>query len=370
MLGSAPSAAHAYRTTVDDPEVGRVAVWRGTALDVYVGTGAPLTAETIGSALQAATSEANAATCPPPSLVIGSSASGPAAPGDGRSTIEVVSAAWTARGLPAERGATTDVQIVLAPDGTAAIVEADIYLNAGDYAFSTDAGAPDTLWLPRVLQHEALHALGLLHPCEHDGAGGAPTCEPLDLIYRESAVYPDYLGDRGLTLGPDDEAALCAVYPPPAPCAPGCPAGLRCDGGACVPDTCRGAGCSCETTCGGACSADADCAQGVCGIAGDAASICVPSGSVGARCASGNDCATLLCLTSMRVGSYCTVGCTADAECAGMQVCSEVEGRSVCAPSPPQGGCSVARHRAPFDRLIAVLSFLTVAIHARRRRTS
>jgi hypothetical protein len=98
-----------------------------------------------------------------------------AAPGDGLNTIEWVQS-WVTRGFPPDAAGATDVQYVKQAGGDWSIAEADVYLNA-EFAWTTDvprsALERDVL---SVVTHEAGHVLGLLHPCETDGADGAPVC--------------------------------------------------------------------------------------------------------------------------------------------------------------------------------------------------
>lgn len=79
------------------------------------------------------------------------------------------------------------------------IYDADIEVNTANNHFTTteDPG-PDDVDLLSVLTHEAGHFLGLSHSAE------------------DATMFPDYT--RGTTsirvLSPDDQAAICVVYPP------------------------------------------------------------------------------------------------------------------------------------------------------------
>jgi len=135
----------------------------------------------------------------------------PAEPGDGVNTIEIVETDWESLGFPPDAAGANDIFFQEQDDGSWAIVEADIYINAEHHSFTT-ANSPegDERSLVGVLTHEAGHALGLLHPCEPDGADGAPKCEPEDApsdlmspYYAPDQTYPEE----------EDYAGLCYLYP-------------------------------------------------------------------------------------------------------------------------------------------------------------
>lgn len=355
------STAHAYRTFADDPEVGRAAHWPESSMEweVYV---PPAAADRMPSAeLAEVTSRAAmavaAADCSPPYVLASTTRTGGASPGDGRNTIEIVVEDWVGRGFPSGQGATTDVQLEISEDGTAEIVEADMYLNFAGYEFVTSGAHGDVLDLQSVVTHELLHGLGLLHVCEEGGELNAPICAP---EHRTSAVYPVYVGEAARTLARDDLEGLCFLYPTPCPLS--CPAGSVCSDGACTPPQ------------PGACSENDDCTAGkVCGQAGPKRGICVGAGQSGAPCTMGEECDSLLCVSG-HGRSYCTVSCEFDDQCEGLQRCAVVAGRSVCAPLG-ETGCSVAhpqrsaeRWRWPWLALGALL--LSGLIRRGRRRSS
>lgn len=367
--------AHAYRTFADDPEVAYPARWTSSSIEWDVSSSEPLegwSPADLHEAAQGAFAIWTAVGCADVQVGLGTVTSAPAQPGDGRNTIAVVSHDWTGRGFPAGRGATTDVRLERAVDeltGEEAvrIVEADIYLNAEDYGFVSDEPASGELDLRALLVHELGHLLGLLHVCEHDGLGGAPGC--VDAALQTSALYPDYLGAR--TLSDDDAAGLCALYPAGAACDVTCPVGTECRDGLCVdpacgepfcPDPCLGEECDV-----GRCAPDSSCEDGACALVGENRGYCVSEGSSGAQCTQGGDCTSRLCLTSESLGSYCTVECIADAECGGTQRCAEVDGVDVCAPLPPQSGCSVAARARGAASVPLALPLLALLLRIRRR---
>lgn len=81
--------------------------------------------------------------------------------------------------------------------GPGEIWDADIALNAFQFKFSTD-GSSDSNDLQAVLTHEVGHWLGLDHSKD-----------------TNATMFAKYGGGTGLrTLDPDDEAGICALYPP------------------------------------------------------------------------------------------------------------------------------------------------------------
>jgi hypothetical protein len=154
-----------------------------------------------------------------------------AGPSDGRNTIQFVESGWDELGYPAEASGATDVQYEKI-DGEWRIVETDVYINAESFVWATTSTAPaGARTVFSVLFHEAGHILGLLHPCEEDGADSAPRCDREELSPTDSVMYPVYNPSQ-TSLQPDDIAGACYLYP--ACETEGCPAGTECSVQGCV----------------------------------------------------------------------------------------------------------------------------------------
>lgn len=401
---AAPRAS-AYRTLADTPEfAGEPVRWRSPAIEMDVATQdlAGLSRADVDRAVRAAFETWNEVPCSGVTIALGGFTDSYAAPGDGRNTIQWVSTAWSARGYAADAAATTDVQFGNSGEGWE-IVEADIYLNADTFRFvAGDPGGDATLRdLQAVITHEVGHAaIGLLHPCEHDGGDGAPLCRD-DGPEATSALYPRYLGMSQRALSADDAAGACFLYPSETCATLGCPEGLacvedrcvtpmsepppgctsdaecfaheRCVAGACVlgdapagdPCTdaheCSGAACV-DGHCTRACETDAHCPESF----GCIDAVCTSElGLFADSCSDGRDCASGLCLTGSASGSFCTRECAVDA-CPTGFACAEVGGRSVCR-MPPSGGCAVAASEGPPWAQLSVAWFV-LAMLVRRRR--
>lgn len=337
-VGVVPSRALAYRTFEDDPAVARAARQPSDVIawDIVAPDATDPDAASFQAAATAAFDTWSAASCTSLSHRFEGRSTQPAAPGDGRNSIELVRAGWLDRGFPAGRGATTDVQLRTL-EGQAEIVEADIYVNLDDFEFVSQP-MPDALDRQGVLTHEIGHLLGLLHPCELE-AGTAPTC--VDVVDADASVlYPTYLGARSLS--PDDEAGLCALYPSSG-CPLSCAIGFECAGAGCVPcatlrceaPVCPGPDCSPPT-----CGADGECAVGACARAGEHAGECVLAGDFGTECTAANDCVSGLCLVGAST-SFCTSRCVDDTGCEGETRCGAVGSSRVCEPLPASAGCAV-----------------------------
>lgn len=304
----------------------------------------------------------------------------PAARGDGRSTVSVVSAGWSALGLPSGKGATTDVQITRDATGHAVIVEADVYLNMDQNRFSFE-GVPTSgeLDLRGVLTHEIGHLLGLLHPCEHSSAD-APECATAE---ASTCMYPDYTGTSQRALGADDIAGVCALYPSSsAPCSPSCAAGQTCVDGACQA-SCPSCVCDGGMAADGGCVSnvvqcveDDQCGTGMCIRWGGRRGTCAPASTLGTVCEHGVDCASGLCARSVNLGyAVCTRRCDVDAECESGAACTTIGADRVCMPEvTPSPSCHViaglrgARSSSRYS-LLALLPLLALA-RRRQRRTN
>ena len=319
-------------------------------------------------------------------------ASGSGAPvaDDGRNGIGWLSEGWVERGFPENTAGTTDIIYRRNEAGDWEIVEADILLNADDFEWRTSSGEVDSRIraIEAIVAHEAGHALGLLHVCETDGAEGAPLCGDSS-EYAERTMYPLYTGPEQATLGADDEAGLCFLYPgcgacPDATtCVDGqceplcgtrvCTAGEQCVDGACQIPERPGDPCEHDDTCGDGrrcverrcegvglvgdpCGVGAECQSGRCGPDGYCTTacdvgcpagfrcqgdVCIAEGGVlGDACEGGEACASGVCLSGASSTSTCTRFCADDTPCPIGHVCKEIGGSSVCAPRA-SSGCSV-----------------------------
>jgi hypothetical protein len=275
--------------------------------------------------------------------------------GDGVNTISWVREGWT---LDRAVGAHTDLIAEKRQDGSFAIVEADVQLNAEDFDWTIDA-TPDahTKELRSILLHEIGHFLGLSHPCAPqsgacsdgcDADEGLPQCTP-----DEDAVVmnPVYDASR-VNLSEDDIAGFCALYPrsdcdEQTPCADGfecvsgaclkaCGDALCRTGETCVDATCKPAcsGATCEATC----ATNTDCTLGeVCSPGGQCTSGDVP---LGEPCAVDGDCDLGLCNDGV-----CAKACQKDAECADAETCAppaSADTWGLCQGSPLPFGAKCA----------------------------
>jgi Matrixin len=354
-----------------------------------------------------------------------------AKPGDGRNSVQWVSD-WNGRGFPKASPGATDVQYVKDQDGQWVISEADVYLNL-NFDWTTDPALDDRKSVRAVLTHEFGHALGLLHPCELDGADGAPECSS-SAAFATTEMYPVYSPTQ-VSLTDDDVAGLCFLY------APGCrdstcPTGTLCVGGACVPRcgdascapsfecvnnqcvstgcdgvSCLGNTCADDSDCaprefceasrcargmlllGDACQHAHDCADGAC-LAGTCAQACstrspcrdgrpcdVDTGAchselapMGASCHFATDCSGGYCAADGASEAFCTRPCgDGEPPCPSGWVCRRANGERVCsADNRTSGACSFAPASSspfPFLELMTSLSFASWCFMRRRRHS-
>jgi len=132
------------------------------------------------------------------------------------------------------------VTSVFAKAADGEIVDADIELNAVNFQWTNipDSGVnpkPGAADLANVLTHELGHLLGLSDNCVRAPAGTpplddsgkpAPDCDTAPAALRESTMFPDTVANdiRKRTLGADDVAAVCALFPLYMPPDAGAPA--------------------------------------------------------------------------------------------------------------------------------------------------
>lgn len=220
---------------------------------------------------------------------------------------------------------------------SSSLVEADMEMNGVHFQWTTSPGSGSSVNVYSIALHEGGHWMGLGHSSD-----------------SSASMYYAYSGGIS-TLGADDEAGICALYPggggTPTDCTvTGCPAGEACVGGRCVADpgpTPEGGG-MCAP-----CTAHAGC--------GDADDYCLSypdgQGYCGVACTGDGDCAGARCMTLSNGARQCirysgsspscagggpAPGCTSDTDCAAGQRCD----RGVCVSAgggtTPLGGTCAA----------------------------
>jgi MYXO-CTERM domain-containing protein len=308
----------------------------------------------------------------------------PAAPGDGVNTIQWIKSGWVERGLPRDAAGATDVQYERASGGEWRIVEADVYLNAELFRWlpAGEGPEPDYRSVLSVLTHEMGHVLGLMHPCEPGGSGGAPDCSSHSEM-QGVTMYPLYSVAQS-ELSEDDTAGVCFLYDPCAfsECTPpdggippdgGTPdagAGhlVKPDGEQCATDVeCAGGKCADGGRCARVCHVDSDCGGGFC-VSG----ACTSRGAdAGAQCAESTDCASGLCVLGRPSGGFCSNACTEATQCSAGWECTDVDGTFVCAPPDVQaagGGCAVPAPPVGTSLPWPLLALAALARRFRRKR--
>lgn len=202
--------------------------------------------------------------------------------------------------------------------GGSRIIEADMEMNGVNFTWTTGSGSYSRVNTYSIVLHEGGHYYGLGHS-----------------NVRGSSMWPSY-GGGIVSLGPDDEAGICALYPGSGATdctVTGCPTGEECVSGSCRPvegdgsmcSPCRGPGdCSGSALCVGypdgggycatPCRSDADCGGDRC-LNTSGGPLCIRFDGGTPSCAGG------------------TSGCTNDSQCAPTEICS---GGS-CVPRPTTG---------------------------------
>ena len=429
--------ARAYRTGADLPQLASTPKvrWESATIEYELNDiGAPGVsfADVQTAAWDAARSWASIS-CGGPDFRYRGATSDHAIPADGRNTVEWVSD-WSARGFLADAAGQTDVQYEQNDAGEWRIVEADIYLNAEDHAWSSGTSADDsTRDVATVLTHELGHVLGLMHPCELTAQGTAPRCTE---SFGRPTMHPVYGADQ-LSLEADDEAGACFLYPS-ANCSDDscgldhvctrdgcvdscggkvCASGETCSFGLCVPsrvcaegtcpqtcnvtadcdpnlacidgvcnmgsgqrgDVCQGgqecrSGSCVENFCANSCTTSDSCAEGESCEEDHSVNVCVSSRKrMGESCSESDDCIGNECLVGADLGPVCSRLCSTDQPCPGNWECSTVAGRAVCTPPwfAASGGCGLVKLKQSRPSLVWLMCIgLCVGFVARRRRRS
>jgi hypothetical protein len=428
LVANAPTVL-AYRTASDSPEfagAGRVR-WADDRIPYRLHQAVPrnLYLDAVEREVQHALTRWSEPSCSGVSFSYQGVTYVRAAPGDGENTIDWLSDGWDARGFASDAAAITDVIYAKGVDGQWRIIEADMYVNADGFVWVLSGAASEGYRdVSSVLTHEGGHMLGLLHPCELGGGGGAPDCAG-ERLPASITMYPLY-DARQAQLSDDDIAGACFLYPRPACDDLSCASGSGCIEGRCV-ELCQGRVCGADEVCsangcqsaasdhphegtcasavectaghtckdgvcvsnfafaGDPCSSDADCPDGacvdagycapactdgsecpagsVCDVLGDGARACVSGGlPLGALCSAPNQCVGGECLDGDAEHAVCTRACSnEDAACPGRWFCDTVDGHAVCRPPVQLGGaCALSRSSGSFSSLELLASWSLV----------
>jgi hypothetical protein len=211
------------------------------------------------------------------------------------------------------------------------IAEADVYFNAESFEWASGGKASKkSRDLLSVATHESGHFLGLLHPCEVDGADGAPDCAGSSAS-EAMTMYPLYSAGQS-NLSDDDSAGACFLYPKRT-CGDAGVASLG-PNAACPYDPGPDAGAGKSEDAGALSLIPASSVNG----GSDA------KGAMGEPCRDANDCSGGQCLKGAEDVPVCTRSCDAKRNpCPDKWTCGDVTGRTVCIPnSPPDSGCAVS----------------------------
>lgn len=322
-----PASAAAYRTVADEEGIEGRLILAGTTAVRLDDTGLdPAFASAVSAELAASLEVWGVVDCAHSPLTFGGRA--------GESTVDGVTVQfledWSASGEASNVAGTSELVLVTDAERGPAIAGATIFLNGEvDWAIhpTSDGGAHD---LRAVLVHELGHVLGLAHICEPPGL----ECGPDDL---QMTMSPTYFGAAQASLGADDVAALCFLYP------------------------------RTEVPLGTACDTSRDCFEGeTCSSGG-----CVEETRFGESCSRADDCPGDRCVDT-ESGGICTFRCSGDEGCPSGAACLPVEGSpalSVCAPLEGNAGCAAAPGTSRVTLPLVVSFAIVLAPFLRRRRT-
>jgi hypothetical protein len=234
LCAAAPAAAFVRTTT----STGHPVYWNRTVMYLRIYAGDPpglLSAQEVAQAARGAAAAWSwaAESCTSIDLRVSASAadSAPTQP-DSESAITFRRDEWCKQpheiDQPCYDSSALAVTSVFARKTDGKIVDADVELNAVDFAWSDLVARPedaaDAHDLQNALTHELGHFIGLDHTCQLDGSkkpavddrgDPVPSCGEATAENAESTMFPAVLqGDLDRrSLAPDDRRALCSIYP-------------------------------------------------------------------------------------------------------------------------------------------------------------
>ncbi len=239
-LATSASSAHAYVRIVTDSGV--PLWWRNPCVTMEIFLGAPPPAMTADQYFNASQMAAQAwshssVACTGLSLAIQRESAATAAVGlDGKNVIVFIQDSWCknsdATDGPCYPQNALAVTSDFKNDTTGEIGDADIEFNAvyvtwADLVTNPTLASSTTADFQNTLTHELGHVIGLAHPC-YSSNDGTPilkdnngndelTCGAanLPLSVTEATMYPSVpMNDtQRRTLSPDDQQAVCDIYP-------------------------------------------------------------------------------------------------------------------------------------------------------------
>ncbi len=240
--------------------------------------------------------------------------------GDGQSVIGWVESGWR---HDSNAIGVTGPAWSFGGGGSPRIVEADMEMNGVHYTWITGSGRGSSVNAYSIVLHEGGHYYGLGHSSD-----------------SSATMYFAYTGGID-SLGADDQAGICALYPGSGmvDCTTtGCPSGQMCVSGSCVPAM-GGSGDVCSP-----CSSSSDCTSGVCLRYPDGSPYCGRSCTSSAQCGSGDMCVSVTgaggqCIRFSGMTPSCAggtpSGCRSDADCSATQRCNTTTG--ACEARPTTG---------------------------------